>query len=342
MGTIEQAAHRAAAAAAGPAEPATPTIAVLVPCYNEEVAIGKVVRDFRAALPQATVYVYDNNSKDNTRAVAAEAGAVVRGEPLQGKGNVVHRMFGDIEADIYVLVDGDDTYDAAAAPQLIELLETEMQQQADEIQAITVAAERARLAREMHDDLGSKLVLINLELQLAAELAAEDPVAARDHLVNSREMLHSAWRNLLAVVDANLPVHSETLVADLRQLAMHCAHSTRSRVELDIQGRLDQLTAAVAHCIYRAVQEGLTNACKHARASVIVAQVKSEGDCVVVTITNDDQPDRTLPAIDLGSGSFGLIGLRERVEALGGGFEAGPLPDGGWRLRLVLPTEHKE
>ncbi|WP_298820592.1 sensor histidine kinase [Chloroflexus sp.] len=224
----------------------------------------------------------------------------------------------------------------------VKLLETEMQQQADEIQAITVAAERARLAREMHDDLGSKLVLINLELQLAAELAAEDPVAARDHLVNSRELLHSAWRNLLAVVDANLPVHSETLVADLRQLAMHCAHSTRSRVELDIQGRLDQLTAAVAHCIYRAVQEGLTNACKHARASVIVAQVKAEGDCVVVTITNDDQPDRTLPAIDLGSGSFGLIGLRERVEALGGGFEAGPLPDGGWRLRLVLPTEHKE
>ena len=91
-------------------------IAVLVPCYNEEAAIATVVRDFRAALPGATIYVYDNNSKDQTVARAREAGAVVRTEPRQGKGNVVRRMFADIEADIYVLVDGDDTYDAGAAP----------------------------------------------------------------------------------------------------------------------------------------------------------------------------------------------------------------------------------
>jgi glycosyltransferase involved in cell wall biosynthesis len=106
--------------------PSTPLrIAVLVPCFNEEVAIGTVVRDFRAALPDATVYVYDNNSTDNTRAVAAAAGAVVRGEALQGKGNVVRRMFADVEADVYVLVDGDDTYDAAAAPRLVDRLEAE-------------------------------------------------------------------------------------------------------------------------------------------------------------------------------------------------------------------------
>ena len=96
-----------------------PKIAVLVPCYNEEAAIGTVVRDFKASLPGATIYVYDNNSKDQTAARAREAGAVVRTEPRQGKGNVVRRMFADIEADIYVLVDGDDTYDAAAAPELI-------------------------------------------------------------------------------------------------------------------------------------------------------------------------------------------------------------------------------
>lgn len=102
-----------------------PRVAVLVPCYNEAVTIGTVVRDFQAALPHATVYVYDNNSKDDTRHKAAQARAIVRGEPLQGKGNVVRRMFADIEADIYVLVDGDDTYDASAAPRLIELLETE-------------------------------------------------------------------------------------------------------------------------------------------------------------------------------------------------------------------------
>lgn len=100
-------------------------IAVLVPCYNEEVAIGCVVDNFRNALPTATVYVYDNNSKDNTVGEATKAGAQVHSEPLQGKGNVVRRMFADIEADVYVLVDGDDTYDAATAPELIRLLETE-------------------------------------------------------------------------------------------------------------------------------------------------------------------------------------------------------------------------
>lgn len=94
-------------------------IAVLVPCYNEEAAIAKVVTDFRAALPQATIYVYDNNSRDQTSARAGEAGAVVRKEMRQGKGNVVRRMFADIEADIYVLVDGDDTYDAGASPRMI-------------------------------------------------------------------------------------------------------------------------------------------------------------------------------------------------------------------------------
>jgi glycosyltransferase involved in cell wall biosynthesis len=94
-------------------------VAVLVPCYNEEAAIAKVVEDFRAALPGAVIYVYDNNSRDQTAARAREAGAVVRTESRQGKGNVVRRMFADIEADIYVLVDGDDTYDAGASPRLI-------------------------------------------------------------------------------------------------------------------------------------------------------------------------------------------------------------------------------
>ncbi|MHB1206922.1 MAG: glycosyltransferase family 2 protein [Rhodospirillaceae bacterium] len=99
-----------------------PRIAVLIPCYNEEAAIGRVVADFRAALPDAVVYVYDNNSADLTGQIAAAAGAVVRNEPLQGKGNVVRRMFADVEADAYVLVDGDDTYHAASAPALIARL----------------------------------------------------------------------------------------------------------------------------------------------------------------------------------------------------------------------------
>jgi glycosyltransferase involved in cell wall biosynthesis len=96
-----------------------PRIAVLIPCYNEEATIAKVVRDFHASLPGAAIAVYDNNSRDATAERACEAGAVVRFEARQGKGNVVRRMFADIEADIYVLVDGDDTYDASAAPALI-------------------------------------------------------------------------------------------------------------------------------------------------------------------------------------------------------------------------------
>lgn len=96
-----------------------PSIAVLLPCYNEEVTIGKVVRDFRAALPSATVYVYDNNSTDRTAEIATAEGAVVRREPRQGKGNVVRAMFEDIDADVYVMADGDDTYPADAAPALV-------------------------------------------------------------------------------------------------------------------------------------------------------------------------------------------------------------------------------
>jgi glycosyltransferase involved in cell wall biosynthesis len=97
-------------------------IAVLVPCYNEEAAVATVVADFRKALPSAAVYVYDNNSRDRTAIVARQAGAEVRSERRQGKGHVVRRMFADIDADIYVLVDGDATYDAPSAPRMIELL----------------------------------------------------------------------------------------------------------------------------------------------------------------------------------------------------------------------------
>lgn len=97
-------------------------IAVLVPCFNEEAAVATVVADFRKALPAAEIFVYDNNSKDRTAEVARAAGAEVRSERRQGKGHVVRRMFADIDADIYVLVDGDATYDAPSAPRMIEAL----------------------------------------------------------------------------------------------------------------------------------------------------------------------------------------------------------------------------
>jgi glycosyltransferase involved in cell wall biosynthesis len=103
-------------------DPQRSRIAILVPCYNEASTIAAIVRDFRACLPQARVYVFDNNSSDDTAAIARAAGAVVRLVPAQGKGSVVRRMFADIEADAYVMVDGDDTYDAAAAPRMVERL----------------------------------------------------------------------------------------------------------------------------------------------------------------------------------------------------------------------------
>ena len=119
-------------------------VAVLVPCYNEAAAIGKVVTDFRAALPGATVYVYDNNSTDGTYEAACVAGAQVRRETRQGKGNVVRRMFADVEADVYVLVDGDATYDAPSAPAMISDL---IENHRDMVVAVRVDQEVAAYRR---------------------------------------------------------------------------------------------------------------------------------------------------------------------------------------------------
>lgn len=123
-----------------------PRIAVILPCYNEEAAIGQTVAGFRAALPGATVYVYDNNSRDRTVEIAREAGAVVRSERIQGKGAVVRRMFADVDADVYVMADGDATYDAASAPALIAKL---LSEQLDMIVASRIG-EAAALYRRGH------------------------------------------------------------------------------------------------------------------------------------------------------------------------------------------------
>jgi len=119
-------------------------VAVLIPCYNESVAIGGVVSAFRAALPDAVVYVYDNNSRDDTVAVARAAGAVVGMERLQGKGHVVRRMFADVEADVFVLVDGDGTYEAAAAPAMVARL---LEQQLDMVTGLRVQEAAAAYRR---------------------------------------------------------------------------------------------------------------------------------------------------------------------------------------------------
>ncbi|HYJ52648.1 MAG TPA: glycosyltransferase family 2 protein [Allosphingosinicella sp.] len=130
-------------------------VAVLLPCYNEEAAIAQTVAAFRASLPGAAIYVYDNNSADRTREVAAAAGAIVRSEKMQGKGHVVRRMFADVEADIYVMADGDSTYDASAAPALVAKL---LDEQLDMVVgARRTPAEREGEAYRAGHVLGNKL-----------------------------------------------------------------------------------------------------------------------------------------------------------------------------------------
>lgn len=129
------------------------SVAVLVPCYNEAVTIGKVVADFRAALPQATIYVFDNNSSDGSARFAAEAGARVQHVQLQGKGHVVRRLFADVEADVYLMVDGDDTYDAASAPRLVACLRSS---RSDMVVAVRIA--RADSAYRRGHALGNRVL----------------------------------------------------------------------------------------------------------------------------------------------------------------------------------------
>jgi glycosyltransferase involved in cell wall biosynthesis len=129
-------------------------VAVLLPCYNEEVTIGKVVRDFRKTLPRADVYVFDNNSEDDTAGIAAEAGAVVVPSPAQGKGNVVKHMFRVVDADIYVMADGDDTYPADAATELIKVLD---ESEADMVVGTRLKEHDESAFRVLHE-FGNKLI----------------------------------------------------------------------------------------------------------------------------------------------------------------------------------------
>lgn len=134
--------------------PTRPRLAVLVPCHNEAATVARVVGDFSAALPGATVYVYDNRSTDDTAALARAAGAVVRREELPGKGHVVRRMFADVEADIYVLVDGDATYDAARAPELVSRLRDD---HLDMVVGARRLVDEAAIRRPVHK-LGNRLL----------------------------------------------------------------------------------------------------------------------------------------------------------------------------------------
>lgn len=187
-----------------------PRIAVLLPCYNEEAAIAQTVRDFRAALPGATVYVYDNNSADRTREVAAAAGAVVRSERRQGKGAVVRRMFADIDADIYVMADGDSTYEAAAAPRLVALL---LAEQLDMVVGTRVTAAAVAAAYRRGHQFGNKL-LTGILTQMFGQAFSD--------ILTGYRVFSQRFVKSFPVLSAGFEIETEISVHAL-ELAMPCA-----------------------------------------------------------------------------------------------------------------------
>ncbi|MDB5774669.1 MAG: glycosyltransferase [Herbaspirillum sp.] len=183
------------------------SIAILVPCYNEATTVQKVVTDFKRVLPECTVYVYDNNSKDGTAAIAAAAGAVVVPELLQGKGNVVRRMFSDIVADVYVMVDGDDTYDASVAPNMIKLL---LDKNLDCVNAVRHSTE-LEAYRQGHQFGNWMLTTI------VAKLFGR---ATRDMLTGYRVFSHKFVKSF-PVVSSGFEIETEITVHSL-ELRMRC------------------------------------------------------------------------------------------------------------------------
>lgn len=142
-------------------------IAVLLPCYNESQTIGKVVRDFSAALPEAVIYVYDNNSTDGTAEIAREAGAVVRHEYRQGKGNVIRRMFREVDAQCYVMADGDDTYPAEAAPEMVSKV---LERSADMVVGDRLSSTYFRENKRPFHNFGNSLVRKAINRLFATEI----------------------------------------------------------------------------------------------------------------------------------------------------------------------------
>jgi len=182
-------------------------IAVLIPCYNEEATVAKVVKDFKKVLPTATVYVYDNNSTDKTVALAKAAGAEVRYEHQQGKGNVLRRMFREIEADCYVLVDGDDTYPAEAAPEMIKAV---LENGADMVVGDRLSSTYTKENKRRFHNFGNKLVqgLINKSFHakikdvmtgyraFSYQFVKTFPVLSRGFEIETEMTLHAVDKNM--------------------------------------------------------------------------------------------------------------------------------------------------
>ena len=183
-------------------------VAVLIPCYNESRTIEKVVRDFRRALPEAAIYVYDNNSSDGTAEIAAIAGAIVRRERMQGKGNVIRRMFREIDADCYVMADGDDTYPAENAPELVRLV---LEEQADMVVGDRLSSTYFTENKRPFHNVGNSLVRASINMLFRSEIkdimtgyrafsyafVKTYPVLSRGFEIETDMSIHAINRNML-------------------------------------------------------------------------------------------------------------------------------------------------
>jgi len=183
-------------------------IAVLIPCYNESKTIEKVVTDFRRVLPEAVIYVYDNNSSDGTAEIAARAGAVVRRERMQGKGNVIRRMFREIDADCYVMADGDDTYPAENAPELVRLV---LEEQADMVVGDRLSSTYFTENKRPFHNVGNSLVRASINLLFKSEIkdimtgyrafsyafVKTYPVLSKGFEIETDMSIHAINRNML-------------------------------------------------------------------------------------------------------------------------------------------------
>lgn len=183
-------------------------VAVLIPCYNESRTIEKVVRDFRRALPEAAIYVYDNNSSDGTAEIAANAGAIVRRERMQGKGNVIRRMFREIDADCYVIADGDDTYPAENAPELVRLV---LEEQADMVVGDRLSSTYFTENKRPFHNVGNSLVRASINMLFRSEIkdimtgyrafsyafVKTYPVLSRGFEIETDMSIHAINRNML-------------------------------------------------------------------------------------------------------------------------------------------------
>lgn len=210
------------------------------------------------------------------------------------------------------------------------LLEARLQ----EVRRMVIAGERIRLAREIHDSWGHHLTLAIMELQYAEALASEGGNDATEHLNMAREVVAAAWKSGSEMI-LSLERFDRPLSEAISQLVGAWQAGNRQEVRLDFQGNLTGIPAAVGIALYRAVQESLTNIQKHARARRVEISLIRHPDRVVLEVSNDSRTGRT-SGTDESSG-FGLIGLRERTEALMGEFRAAERPDGGFQVQVVLP-----